>query len=108
MEWLYLFAAIVFEVGGTTSMKLTEGFSKPLFIIPMAVGYALAFALLALALKRIDVGTAYAIWSGVGTALVALIGIFWFRDAVSALKLVSLGLIVVGVVGLRLAGGTME
>ena len=105
MEWLYLIGAIIFEVGGTTSMKLSEGFTKPLFIIPLAICYALSLGLLTLALKRIDVGTAYAIWSGLGTALIAVIGFIAFRDALSVLKVVSLGLFIIGVVGLRLAGG---
>lgn len=104
MEWFILFLAIVCEVGGTTSMKLSEGFSKPVFIIPLVLCYAASLGLLTLALRKIDIGTAYAIWSGLGTALIAAVGFIAFRDAVSILKLVSLGLIIIGVVGLRLAG----
>jgi small multidrug resistance pump len=104
MEWLILALAIVCEVGGTTSMKLTEGFTKPVFIIPLVLCYAASLGLLTLALRKIDIGTAYAVWSGLGTALIALVGFVAFRDAVTVLKLVSLGLIIIGVAGLRLAG----
>ena len=104
MEWLFLVLAIVFEVGGTTSMKLSEGFRNPLFIIPLVVCYACSLGLLTLTLKRIDIGTAYAIWSGLGTALIAAVGFVFFRDAITVLKMVSLGLIIIGVVGLRLSG----
>jgi small multidrug resistance pump len=104
MEWLILALAIAFEVAGTTSMKLTEGFTKPVFIIPLVLCYAASLGLLTLALRKIDIGTAYAIWSGLGTALIAVVGFVAFRDAVTVLKLVSLGLIIIGVAGLRLAG----
>ena len=70
------------------------------------VFYSLSFAAVTLAIKQIEVSVAYAIWSGVGTALIAMIGILWFKEAVSTLKLVSLMLIVIGIVGLRLSGPT--
>jgi small multidrug resistance pump len=62
--------------------------------------------MLTLALKRIDVSVAYAVWSGVGTALIATIGVLWFKEPATALKLVSLGLIILGVIGLNMSGGT--
>ncbi len=101
--WIYLFFAIVLEVAGTTSMKLSEGFSK---LIPSAfifIFYGAAFIPLTLALKKIDIGVAYAVWSGVGMALIAIIGILHFREPATALKLVSLGLVILGVVGLNLS-----
>lgn len=106
MMWIYLVLAILLEVSGTTCMKLSEGFTKIVPSILLFVFYSLSFGMLTLALKRIDVSVAYAVWSGVGTALIATIGVLWFKEPISALKLVSLALIIGGVVGLNLGGGT--
>ncbi len=109
MSWvygLYLMGAILFEVMGTTSMKLSEGFSKLVPSAAMLVFYLLSLGMLTLALKKIDVSVAYAIWSGVGTALIAGIGIFYFQEPATGLKLASVALIIAGVVGLNLAGGS--
>jgi small multidrug resistance pump len=105
MNWLYLILAILLEVSGTTCMKLSEGFTKLVPSILLFVFYTLSLGMLTLALKRIDVSVAYAVWSGVGTALIAAIGVLWFREPATAVKLISLALIVVGVVGLNLSGG---
>ena len=105
MTWLYLVLAIVFEVSGTTCMKLSEGLTKIVPSILLFVFYSLSFGALTLALKRIDVSVAYAVWSGVGTALIATIGVLWFKEPATVLKLISLGLIIIGVVGLNLSGG---
>ena len=104
MHWLYLTLAILLEVAGTTSMKLSEGFTRLVPSLLLILFYGLSFAMLTLALKRIDVSMAYAIWSGLGTALIATIGIIWFHEPATAIKFVSLGLIVAGVVGLNLSG----
>jgi small multidrug resistance pump len=105
MTWLYLALAILLEVSGTTCMKLSEGFTKVVPSILLFVFYTLSFAMLTLALKKLDVSIAYAVWSGVGTALIAAIGVLWFREPATALKFISLGLIIIGVVGLNLSGG---
>lgn len=105
MSWLYLVIAILFEVGGTTSMKLSQGFTKMLPSILIFVLYGLSFSSLTLALKEIDVSVAYAVWSGLGTALIAVVGIFWFHEPASALKIISLLLIIAGVIGVNLLGG---
>jgi len=102
MSWVYLVCAITMEVIGTTNMKLSEGFTKTLPSILMFVFYVFSFAFLTLALKKIDLSLTYAIWSGVGTALIATIGFLYFKEPVTAIKLVSIGLIVIGVVGLAL------
>ena len=102
MSWLYLVVAIVLEVFGTTSMKLSEGFTKVLPSILMFVLYGFSLGALALALKKIDVSVAYAVWSGLGTALIAVVGILWFRESAGVLKIISLGLIIMGVIGLNL------
>ncbi len=106
MSWLYLFLAIVTEVAGTTSMKVSDGFSRTGPSILIFVFYGVSLSFLTLALKQIEVSIAYAVWSGLGTALIATIGIVWFREPVTTLKMISLALIIAGVVGLQLASGT--
>jgi len=106
MAWVYLVLAIVLEVTGTTSMKLSRGFSELAPSIAIFVCYSASVAFLTLAIARIDISVAYAIWSALGTALVATIGFVWFGEAVTAAKLFFLGMIVFGVIGLNLANGT--
>lgn len=103
MSWIYLICAIILEVAGTTSMKLSQGFTKTLPSILMFILYGLCFAFLTLALKKLDLSIIYTIWSGVGTALIVAIGILYFKEPATAIKIVSIGLIVLGVVGLTLA-----
>ena len=102
-SWLYLVGAIALEVAGTTCMKLSEGFAKLVPSILIFVFYALSFTALTIALKTIDVSVVYAIWSGIGTALIATIGILYFKESVTILKFASIGLIIIGVVGLNLS-----
>ena len=104
MSWFLLFTAILLEVSGTTCMKLSYGFTRRLPTILMFVFYGLGFVPLNLALRRIDISVAYAIWSGVGTAIITTIGILWFKEPLNALKLISIALIVIGLVGLNLSG----
>lgn len=101
-SWLYLICAIVFEVAGTSSMKLSEGFTRLVPSVLIFVFYAISFVALTLALKKIDVSIAYAIWSGIGTILIAVIGFIYFNEPVTAVKMASIGLIIAGVVGLNL------
>jgi len=105
MSWFYLILAIILEVSGTTSMKLSQGFTKTLPSIVMFVFYILSLISLTLALKKVDVSVAYAVWSGLGTFLIALIGIFYFKEPSTVMKILSIGLITTGVVGLNLSGG---
>ena len=105
MSILYLAAAIVLEICGTTSLKLSEGFTRIGPSGAVIVCYAASFALLSIALRGIDLSIAYALWSGVGTAVVAAIGIIWFGEPAGSWKLASLALIVLGVVGLHLSEG---
>jgi|SRR3712207_686766 small multidrug resistance pump len=93
--------AIVAEVAGATSIKLSEGFTWLLPSVAIFGFYGLSLGMLSLALKEIDLSFAYAVWSGVGMALIATLGILWFREPMGALKMVSLGLIVIGVVGIK-------
>jgi small multidrug resistance pump len=106
MSWLYLVLAIIFEVTGTICMKLAEGFTKLAPSVLMFVCYALSLTMLTFALKKIEVSVAYAVWSGLGTALIASAGILWFKEPLTALKIASTGLIILGVIGLNMGGGT--
>lgn len=102
MSWLYLFLAIVFETVSTTLLKLSSGFSVLLPSIGTVVGYILCFYFLSLAFKTIDISIAYAVWGAVGIVLITLIGIFFFHENVSFLKILFIALIIISTVGLRL------
>ena len=104
MAWLILFIGIVLEVVGTTSMKLSEGLTRPFYSVMMFVCYALSLGAIALALKELEVSLVYAIWAGLGTTLIAAIGVVYFHEPLTALKLLSIGLIIAGVVGLGFVG----
>jgi small multidrug resistance pump len=99
---LLLGSAIFFELVATSSLKASEGFTRLWPSGLTVVGYALSFYLLSLTLKRMEIGVVYAIWSGAGTALMALIGYGVFNESLPPLKLVSIAFIVLGVVGLNL------
>ena len=100
----YLLLAILAEVAGTTCVKLSEGFTRLLPSALILVFYGLSLGFLGLALKKVDRSLAYAIWSRLGIAFIVSVGVLWFREPVTAVKVVSLGLIVVGVAGLNLGG----
>jgi small multidrug resistance pump len=102
MSWVLLIAAICMEVCGTTCMKLSEGITRWVPSVLIFVFYALAFILMTYAIKKLDLSLTYAIWSGVGTFLIALIGLFWFKEPFTILKAVSMALVIAGVVGLNL------
>jgi small multidrug resistance pump len=103
MPWILLFVAILLEVAGITSMKLSRGFAELVPSLAVPVFYVLSAAAVILALKRLDLSVTYAIWSGVGTALAAMIGIAYFREPLTLIKVASLALVILGVVGLSLA-----
>ncbi|WP_261304902.1 DMT family transporter [Paenibacillus andongensis] len=108
MNWTFLLLAILFETVGTTAMKMSSGFTRLGPAIVMGICYILCFTLLTLALKQLDVSLAYAIWSGVGTALITIIGIWWFNESVSTLKVISIVLIILGVIGLHISSSGDE
>jgi small multidrug resistance pump len=103
MSWIWLFVAILLEVAATVCMKLSNGFTRAVPTASMALLYALSFVPMTAALRRLEVCTAYAVWSAVGTALITLIGMWFFREPMSAAKACALGLIVFGVIMLNLA-----
>jgi multidrug transporter EmrE-like cation transporter len=96
--------AIVTEVTATVALRYSDGFTRVLPSAVVVAGYGISFWLLALVLRELSIGTTYAVWSAVGTALIATFGMFAFGEPATALKLASLGLIILGVVGLNLAG----
>jgi small multidrug resistance pump len=100
--WIYLLIAILTEVVGTTMMKVSQGLTRLIPSILMFVMYAVSFVFMAFALKKLEVSTAYAIWSGLGTALIAAIGIVWFQESFSIAKLAGTGLVIAGVVLLNI------
>lgn len=105
MDWIYLIVAGLLEVAWAVSLKRTEGFTR---LGPSLVTLALmgvSFYLLSLALRTLPTGTGYAVWVGIGAAGTALIGILFLGEPRTALRLASLALIVLGVIGLRLAEG---
>lgn len=104
MNYLYLIIAIIFEVTGTTLMKVSNGFSLLLPSIGIFVAYALSFMFLSFTLKTLEVGVAYAIWSALGLILIALIGIVFFNESVNILKISSIIIIVLGLITLNLSG----
>ena len=103
MYWLYLALGIIFEVLGTICMKLAEGFTKLVPSVLVFVFYGLALTSLVFVLKKVgEVSVIYAIWASAGTALIAVIGIIWFKEPISPAKVISLLLIVLGILGLEL------
>ena len=104
--WAVLSAAILLEVAGTTSMRLSEGFSRLTPSVLIFVFYAGSFALNTMVIRTLGLSVVYAVWSGAGTVLTAAIGIWYFKEPATALKLACIGLIVIGVLGLHSASNT--
>ena len=104
--WTLLGLAIIFEVAGTTCMRLSESFTRLTPSLLIFVFYALSFALNTVIMRTLGLSVVYAVWSGVGTVLTALIGYLYFKEPATALKMVSAGLIVIGVMGLHTASRT--
>jgi quaternary ammonium compound-resistance protein SugE len=102
VAWLVLFAAGLFEVGWAVGLKYTNGFTRPVPTILTVASMVVSLALLGLALRTLPLGTAYAIWTGVGTVGTAIAGIILFAEPAEALRLICIGLIVAGIVGLKL------
>lgn len=103
MAWILLFLAGLFEVAWAIGLKYTDGFTRPLPTALTLAAMVASVLLLGVAMKSLPVGTAYAVWVGVGAVGTALLGIVLFAEPASAGRLVSLGLIVAGIVGLKLA-----
>ncbi|HXR41291.1 MAG TPA: multidrug efflux SMR transporter [Acidothermaceae bacterium] len=104
MAWALVVVAGIFETGFAVLLKLSHGVSRLWPTVGFAACALVSFALLTIALKHLEVGSAYAVWTGLGAAGTAVVGMAWLGDAVSTMKLVSIGLILAGVIGLNLAG----
>ncbi|MBF0187529.1 MAG: multidrug efflux SMR transporter [Magnetococcales bacterium] len=104
-HYLLLSLAILSELAGTSAMKLSEGFTRLVPSVIFIIGYGLSFYLLALSLERIPVSTAYAIWAGVGTAGIAVIGVLAFEESLSPMGIGGIALIILGVILLHLSRG---
>ncbi len=104
LAWIYLAAAIATEVVGTVFLRYTDGFTRPAPSAVVIITYIASLWLTALALKGLEISLAYAVWAGVGTAAIAVIGMATMGEAVNALKLASIALVIGGVVGLNLSG----
>ena len=100
--WIYLAIAIVLEIAATTLLKLSDGFTKPVWGMASIGLYSICFFALAPALKYLPVGMVYAIWSGIGIVAIAIIGAFFFDEKLALVQYMYIMLILVGAVGLRL------
>lgn len=104
MTWLILFVAGLFEIGWAVGLKYTDGFTRLWPTVGTAVALIASMSLLGLALRTLPLGTAYAVWTGIGSVGTAVLGIVLFREPATAIRLTCIGLIVIGIVGLKLAG----
>lgn len=102
MAWIYLVIAGLFEMGWAIGLKYTEGFSRLTPTVLTVLAMIASVALLGLALRELPVGTGYAVWTGIGTVGTAILGMILFGDAATVARLVSIGLIVAGIAGLKL------
>ncbi|MFI7857838.1 quaternary ammonium compound efflux SMR transporter SugE [Pseudomonas promysalinigenes] len=103
MSWIILFFAGLFEVGWAVGLKYTDGFSKPLPTVLTVAAMAVSLGLLGLAMKELPLGTAYAIWTGVGAVGTVIAGIILFGESMALVRLVSVALIVTGLIGLKVS-----
>ena len=102
MHWMYLLIAGIFEISWAVGLKFSHGFSQIIPSIITVVCMSLSFYFLALALKNLPLGTAYAIWTGIGTIGTVIFGILLFKEPVTAMRIVCIALIISGITGLKL------
>jgi quaternary ammonium compound-resistance protein SugE len=103
MGWIYLVGAGLFEIGWAIGLKYTDGFTRPMPTVLTVLSMIVSLGMLGLALKTLPLGTAYAIWTGIGTIGTVILGIMLFGEAATAFRLACVGLILAGIVGLKLA-----
>lgn len=103
MSWIILFFAGLFEVGWAVGLKYTDGFTRPLPTVLTVAAMAISLGLLGLAMKELPLGTAYAIWTGVGAVGTVIAGIILFGESMALVRLVSVALIITGLVGLKVS-----
>ena len=103
MAWILLIVAGLFEIGWAIGLKYTDGFTRPLPTAGTIAAMVISVWLLGIAMKTLPVGTAYSVWVGVGAAGTVILGIILFREPANALRLASIGLVIAGIVGLKVA-----
>ena len=104
MGWVYLVIAGLFEIAWAVALKYSEGFSKLVPSVTFFVTAALSMWFLSMALKSLPIGSAYAVWTGIGAVGLAIIGMVWFSEPVTIVRIACIGLIVLGIIGLKLSG----
>jgi len=107
MQWLYLLIAIVGEVVGTSTLKATEGFTRPLPSLIVIIVYAIAFYFLSLPLRTIPVGIAYALWGGIGIVLITFTGWIFYKQPLDLAAIIGIGCILLGVIVINLFSKTI-
>ena len=105
MAWVILFVAGLFEIGWAVGLKYTDGFTRLWPTVATAVALLASMSLLGIALRTLPLGTAYAVWTGIGSVGTAVLGIVLFREPATVMRLVCIGLIVAGIIGLKVATG---
>ncbi len=105
MAWVFLFVAGLFEIAWAIGLKYTAGFTRLWPTVATGVALIASMSLLGLALRTLPLGTAYAVWTGIGSVGTAALGIVLFREPATVMRLVCIGLIVAGIIGLKLASG---
>ncbi len=101
MAWVYLLIAGFFEIGWAVGLKMSEGFTRPIISTFTAIGMIASYYFLAIALKNIPLGTAYAIWTGIGIVGTAIFGIIIFKEPVTAIRFICIAMILCGIIGLK-------
>ncbi|MDF2567453.1 MAG: sugE [Oscillospiraceae bacterium] len=101
MQWLYLGIAGILEVFWAVELKLSQGFTKPLHSVFTIIGMVASFYFLSLSLKNLPLGTAYAVWTGIGTVGTLIVGIILFKETIDAIRIVCISLIIIGILGLK-------
>lgn len=102
MQWIYLLIAGFFEIVWAVGLKLSHGFTNPIISILTILGMMASFYFLAVALKNIPLGTAYAVWTGIGTVGTVILGILLFKEPVTFMRIICIALIIFGIIGLKL------
>jgi quaternary ammonium compound-resistance protein SugE len=105
LPWIILFIASLFEISWAIGLKYSHGFTRPVASVVTVVGLVMSVVLLALAARTLPIGTAYAVWTGIGAAGTAILGLWLFGEPATPARLACIALIILGVVGLKIAGG---
>jgi len=104
MAWTWLFFAGLLEIAWAIGLKYSQGFTRPLASVLTIIGMLASFWFLSLALKTLPVGTGYAVWTGIGAVGTAILGVILFAEPVTAIRIASIGLIIAGIIGLKVGG----